>query len=95
MREAVLHYWTDDATRPTLDGLMERATLEEAAAAIDLTFDGLAGDFHAGATRRSGGREPWYPRGTEMRNERQVSIVAADGLMSMMLLSERPGAICT
>jgi lysyl-tRNA synthetase class 2 len=39
MREAVLHYWVDEATRPTLEGLMERATLEEAAAAIDLTFD--------------------------------------------------------
>lgn len=46
--------------------------------ALELGFDGIAGDFHAGLTRRSGGREPWYPRGTEMRNERQVSIVAAD-----------------
>lgn len=48
--------------------------------ALDLTFEGIAGDFHAGHTRRSGGREPWYPRGTEMRNERQLSIVAADEL---------------
>ncbi|HHZ09758.1 MAG TPA: molybdenum cofactor sulfurase, partial [Rhizobiales bacterium] len=48
--------------------------------AIDLGFDGIAGDFHAGLTRRSGGREPWYPRGTEIRNERQLSIVAADEL---------------
>ncbi len=45
-----------------------------------LTFDGVAGDFHAGPTRRSGGREPWYPRGTEIHNERQVSIVAPDEL---------------
>lgn len=48
--------------------------------ALDLGFDGIAGDFHAGITRRSGGREPWYPRGTEMRNERQLSIVASDEL---------------
>ena len=47
---------------------------------LRLGFDGIDGDFHAGATRRSGGREPWYPRGTEMRNERQLSIVAADEL---------------
>lgn len=47
---------------------------------VDLGFDGIAGDFHAGATRRSGGREPWYPRGTEIRNERQISIVAPDEL---------------
>jgi len=48
--------------------------------ALDLTFDGIGGDYHAGPTRRSGGREPWYPRGTPMRNERQVSIVAPDEL---------------
>lgn len=47
---------------------------------LRLGFEGIDGDFHAGATRRSGGREPWYPRGTEMRNERQLSIVAADEL---------------
>lgn len=43
-----------------------------------LGYDGIRGDFHAGATRRSGGREPWYPRGTEMRNTRQISIIATD-----------------
>ncbi|RUZ78057.1 MOSC domain-containing protein [Mesorhizobium sp. M7A.F.Ca.US.006.01.1.1] len=47
---------------------------------LQFGFDGISGDFHAGPTRRSGGREPWYPRGTEMRNERQLSIVAADEL---------------
>ncbi|WP_157015935.1 MOSC domain-containing protein [Mesorhizobium xinjiangense] len=47
---------------------------------LDLTFEGIAGDYHAGITRNSGGREPWYPRGTEMRNERQLSIVAPDEL---------------
>lgn len=52
----------------------------EPVAELSLGFDGIAGDFHAGATRRSGSREPWYPRGTEMRNERQLSIVAADEL---------------
>jgi hypothetical protein len=48
--------------------------------ALSLGFDGIAGDRHAGHTRRSGGREPWYPRGTEMRNERQLSILAPDEL---------------
>lgn len=52
----------------------------EAVEELRLGFDGIANDFHAGATRRSGGREPWYPRGTEMRNERQLSLVAADEL---------------
>ncbi|MDP3897201.1 MAG: molybdenum cofactor sulfurase [Mesorhizobium sp.] len=48
--------------------------------ALVLDFEGVAGDFHRGFTRRSGGREPWYPRGTQMRNERQLSIVAPDEL---------------
>ncbi|MDZ5698146.1 MOSC domain-containing protein [Chelativorans sp. M5D2P16] len=51
-----------------------------AADALECTFEGIAGDLHAGYTRRSGGREPWYPRGTEIRNERQISIVAPDEL---------------
>ncbi|MBZ9891948.1 MOSC domain-containing protein [Mesorhizobium sp. BR1-1-3] len=57
-------------------------------AELRLGFDGISGDFHAGPTRRSGGREPWYPRGTEMRNERQLSIVAADELA---IVAERMG----
>lgn len=50
---------------------------------VDLTFEGIVGDFHNGITRKSGGREPWYPRGTEMRNERQLSIVAPDELQEI------------
>lgn len=61
-----------------------RDTFETVAVpALDLSFDGIAGDYHAGFTRRSGGREPWYPRGTEMRNERQLSIVAPDELATV------------
>lgn len=49
-------------------------------ASLDVTLEGIAGDRHGGMTRTSGGREPWYPRGTEMRNERQLSIVCTDEL---------------
>ena len=45
---------------------------------LSLTFDGIEGDYHAGATRLSGGREPWYKRGTEMRNERQISMLSVE-----------------
>ena len=61
------------------------------APALELTLEGIAGDHHAGYARRAGGREPWYPRGTEIRNERQVSIVAPDelaGVAAEMRLSE-------
>ena len=47
---------------------------------LQLTYDGIAGDFHRGLTRNSGGREPWYKRGTQMRNERQVSILSVEEL---------------
>lgn len=54
--------------------------LSEAVPSLELELDGIPGDFHTGPTRKSGGREPWYPRGTVIRNERQVSIVAPDEL---------------
>ncbi|WP_339765761.1 MOSC domain-containing protein [uncultured Hoeflea sp.] len=54
--------------------------LTEAVASLEMGYDGIGGDFHAGLTRKSGSREPWYERGTEMRNERQLSIVASDEL---------------
>ena len=62
----------------------------QATEALELSFEGIAGDYHAGYTRRSGGREPWYPRGTEMRNERQLSIVAPDELAIVARRMEIP-----
>ena len=55
---------------------------------MSLAFGGIPGDLHFGATRRSGGREPWYPRGTEIRNERQLSIVAP---AELAVVAERMG----
>ena len=52
-------------------------------AALKLTFDGIPGDLHAGRTRRSGSREPWYSRGTEMCNERQISLVSEEELAAI------------
>ncbi len=43
--------------------------------ALTLTLEGIAGDTHVGFTRKAGGREPWYPRGTPIRNDRQISLV--------------------
>lgn len=50
---------------------------------LAMTVEGIEDDFHAGLTRASGAREPWYPRGTEMRNERQITIVAPDELAAI------------
>lgn len=49
-----------------------------------LTFDGIAGEFHGGATRASCSRVlSQYPRGTEIRNVRQVSIVSQEQLQAI------------
>ena len=53
---------------------------------LPLVFEGIPGDVHAGHTRKSGAREPWYPRGTEMRNERQLSILSVE---EMRLVARR------
>jgi hypothetical protein len=54
--------------------------------ALDLGLEGIAGDRHGGFSRLSGGREPWYPRGTEMCNERQLSILCP---AELALIAER------
>jgi hypothetical protein len=48
-------------------------------------FGGFEGDKHAGWTRRADARVPWYPRGTIIRNERQVSIVSSEELARIAL----------
>ncbi len=47
---------------------------------IELGFTGIAGDRHGGLTRGSGSDEKWFERGTEIFNERQVSILAVEEL---------------
>jgi hypothetical protein len=54
--------------------------VSEPVTSLPLSFGGIAGDFHEGLTRKSGGREPWYKRGTKMRNERQLSILSEEEL---------------
>jgi len=49
-------------------------------AQVQVSFAGVEGDRHAGLTMLSGGRTPFYPRGTEIRNLRQVSIISEEEL---------------
>jgi len=55
----------------------------EPVTALTLTYAGIPDDRHAGLTRTSGALEPWYKRGTEMRNERQLSLLADDELTAV------------
>lgn len=48
---------------------------------IDLTFDGVAGECHHGLTRPSCSRvTSQYPKGTAIKNERQVCIISEEEL---------------
>lgn len=47
---------------------------------VEVTEEGFAGDRHAGKTRRAGGRDQGIPKGTEVPNRRQVSIVSEEEL---------------
>ena len=61
---------------------------------IEVGLEGIAGDRHACLTRRADGRAPHYPRGTVIRNTRQVSILALEELARIAAaldLPELPG----
>ena len=47
---------------------------------ITLTFEGIAGDTHAGFTRGADARTPWYKRGAPIRNIRHLSVVSVEDL---------------
>lgn len=58
-----------------------RQLASAAVPALDLTFAGPAGEAHGGLTRPSCARvTALYPRGTTIRNTRQLSLVAAEEL---------------
>lgn len=48
--------------------------------ALQLRLEGVSGDRHYGFTRKAGGREPWYPRGTAISNTRQLSLLSTEEL---------------
>lgn len=52
------------------------AMLEKIAVpSLEFTLEGVAGDTHAGFSKPADARNPEYPRGTPMRNDRQWSAV--------------------
>ncbi|MFY9458092.1 MAG: hypothetical protein WAP23_04205 [Candidatus Spechtbacterales bacterium] len=60
-------------------------TLSEAKERIECVWDGIVDDRHHGRTKPAGGREPYVPRGTELLNIRQVSIVSETELAEIAL----------
>jgi len=46
----------------------------------NLEFGGIRGDRHFGVTCKADSRQPMYPRGTEILNRRQITIVSVEEL---------------
>lgn len=51
-----------------------------AADVLTLSFAGIPGDLHAGLTMQAGVRQKHVPRGTVLRNARQLSLVSLEEL---------------
>ncbi len=45
---------------------------------VEVTFEGFQGDKHSGWTKLSDGRTNFYPRGTTIRNNRQISLISKE-----------------
>jgi MOSC domain-containing protein YiiM len=58
---------------------------------VEVTFAGFSGDKHAGLTMLAGSHTSRYPRGTEIRNSRQVSVISMEELAQV---SEEMGIAC-
>ena len=71
-------------------GLDRDALVTTRQAQVEVDFEGFAGDKHAGFTRPADSRTPQYPRGTPIRNERQVSIVSLEELSQIAATLELP-----
>jgi hypothetical protein len=59
-------------------------------AEVEVTWDGFVGDKHYGPTKSAGSSQKPYPKGTEVRNTRQVSIVSAEELAEIAAAMDLP-----
>ena len=59
-------------------------------AALEVSFGGIPGERHFGFTRPADARVPWYKRGSELRNTRQVSLVSVEELVEIAALMGLP-----
>lgn len=69
----------------------EKHTLESTRICrVQVTFEGFVGDQHAGLTRFSDVRVPHYPRGTVIRNTRQVSMLSLEEMADIAAALQLP-----
>jgi len=81
--------------REALVGLDADSLVTTSRPHIEINFEGVVDDRHAGITRAADARVPHYPRGTPIRNTRQLSIVSVEelpGIAAALGVPVVPGA---
>ena len=73
-----------------LVGLDASSLVTTAQTIVKVTFAGFEGDRHASLTWKSDSRTPYYPRGTEIRNVRQVSLISIEELREIARRMDLP-----
>ncbi|MEX1071212.1 MAG: MOSC domain-containing protein [Anaerolineales bacterium] len=58
---------------------------------VEVTWEGFVGDKHFGLTRKASSSQKAYPKGTEIRNVRQISIVSPEELKEVADALQLPG----
>lgn len=69
-------------------GASENGILKEPTLSLEFTLEGIAGDRHAGFTKRADGRDQGVKRGTIVRNWRQWSAVSIEELARISALMQ-------
>ena len=81
------------ATKLLLSGNRDTTLEKSQVNQLDLRFEGIVGDFHAGLTRKSDVRTlKQYPRNTDIRNVRQITIVSEEELAEIAIAMGIPEA---
>lgn len=63
-----------------LIGTEKKSLVTRDVSEVKVTWEGFEGDRHAGLTRAADVRVKWFPKGTPIRNTRQVSLVSSEEL---------------
>jgi hypothetical protein len=73
------HHLTGSTVRVLL-GTESKSLVTRDVSEVKVAWEGFVGDRHSGLTRPADVRVPWFPRGTPIRNTRQVSLVSSEEL---------------
>lgn len=76
--------------RETLAGRDAGSLVTTVQPGVEIDFEGVVGDRHRGYTRPADARVPHYPRGTPIRNTRQLSIVSVEELQVIAAAMQLP-----